>query len=138
MTQQASIIPELNDEAVEALMYVASMAYKAGKYENAFTVYRGAAIARPTDSRAVVGMGVSLYCLGRTEEAEAAYRQALSINARDQEAHLYLGELIWNEKKEPAAAEKHLNTAFRIEPKNRIGERARFILASIKTKTSAT
>jgi Flp pilus assembly protein TadD len=134
MTQEAFTIPELADEAVEALMYVASMAYNSGKFENAYKVYRGASIARPADSRAIVGMGVSLYCLGRTEEAEAAYRQAIALNAKDQEAHLYLGELIWNERKDSAEAETHLNTAFRIHPKNRIGARARFILSSIKTK----
>ena len=134
MTQQAYRTPELNDEAVDALFYVASLAYKAGKYENAYKVYRGAAIARPADSRAVVGMGVSLYCLGRADEAEAAYRQAIDLNAHDQEAHLYLGELIWNERKETAAAERHLNAAFRIRPQNKFGERARYILSSIKKK----
>jgi Flp pilus assembly protein TadD len=134
MNQPAFKMPELDDEGVDALFYVASMAYNAGKYENAYKIYRGASIARPTDSRAVVGMGVSLYCLGRHDEAEAAYRQALAINAKDQEAHLYLGELIWNERKDSTAAEQHLAAAFRIHPQNRIGERARYILSAIKSK----
>ena len=134
MNQPAFKMPELDDEAVDALFYVASMAYNAGKFENAFKIYRSASIARPADSRAVVGMGVSLYASGQTTEAEAAYRQALALNTKDQEAHLYLGELIWNERKDSTAAEKHLTTAFRIHPQNRIGERARYILSAIKSK----
>jgi Flp pilus assembly protein TadD len=134
MNQPAFKMPELDDEGVDALFYVASMAFNAGMFENAYKIYRAASIARPADSRAVVGMGVSLYGLGSTAEAEAAYRQALKLNDKDQEAHLYLGELIWNERKDSTAAEKHLTTAFRIHPQNRIGERARFILSGIKSK----
>jgi Flp pilus assembly protein TadD len=134
MNQPAFKMPELSQESLDALFYTASMAYNAGKFENAYKIYRSASIARPNDSRSVVGMGVSLYCLGRAEEAEAAYRKALELNAKDQEAHLYLGELIWNERKDSTTAEKHLATAFRIHPQNRIGERARYILSAIKSK----
>src|SRR5687767_9946064 len=135
--QQAFKIPEFEEEAMEALMYAASLAFKSGKYENAFKVYRGAAAAKPSWSRAQVGMGASLYYLGRKQEAEAAYRQALALNDQDQEAHLYLGELIWNERKDAVAAETHLQTAFRIQPLNKFGERARFILSTIKPKADA-
>jgi protein O-GlcNAc transferase len=118
-------------------MFAASLAFKSGKFENAFKVYRGAAAAKPSWSRAQVGMGASLYYLGRKEEAEAAYRQALVLNENDQEAHLYLGELIWNERKDTDAAEAHLQAAFRIQPLNKFGERARFILSNIKPKADA-
>jgi tetratricopeptide (TPR) repeat protein len=132
MNQPAFKIPELDDEALDGLMYAASMAFNAGAYEDAFKIYRGAAAARPSWSRARVGMGASLYCLGRAPEAEAEYRRALTLDAKDQEAHLYLGELVWNERKDAANAETHLQAAFRIQPLNKFGERARFILSNIK------
>ncbi len=138
MMQPAFKIPELAQESVDALMFAASLAFKSGKFDNALRVYRGAAVARPAWSRPQVGIGASLYSLGQTEEAEAAYLKALALNANDQEAHLYLGELIWNERQDAGTAETHLAAAFKIQPRTRIGERARFILAAIKTTQEKT
>jgi Flp pilus assembly protein TadD len=136
--QQESRIPGLvSDEVVDGFFRAATMAYDMGEYEDAFNLYRGAAIARPKDSRGVTGMGIALYCLGRVEEAEAAYRKAIGVEPRDQEAHLYLGELLWNEKRDVAAAANHLATAFRIQPQNKLGARARYILSTIKAKSEA-
>ena len=102
-------------------------------YEDAINIYTGVKLLRPDWSRPHVGEGAARYAQKKVQEAERAYRQALKINPKDQEAHLYLGELIWNERKDARAATTHLGKAFELKPMSPIGERAKHILKQVRS-----
>lgn len=116
----------------DGMMVAAALAYQDGDYEAALKVYRGVQIARPAWSRPVTGEGACLYCLGDAPGAEAAYRRGLELDPGDQEARLYLGELIWNERRDAKAAESQLSMAFNHQPESLLAERARIILQRIR------
>lgn len=68
-------------------------AARGGQFEAARDAFADAVKARPGDARALQLLGNALYQLGRTDEAETAWRQALERDAQASGARLGLARL---------------------------------------------
>ncbi len=130
--QNQKLSADFEEQDIAIMMKAAGTAYSMKSYEHAMNIYEGVKLLRPRWSRPLVGEGAVQYAQRNVSEAEAAYRSALKLNPKDQEAHLYLGELLWNEQKDSAKASKHLGRAFELKPMSPIGERAKHILKQVR------
>ncbi len=134
MKRQNPKLPiKFEDQEIALMMKAAGTAYSMKSYEHAMNIYEGVKLLRPQWSRPLVGEGAVEYAQRNVSKAEAAYRGALKLDPKDQEAHLYLGELLWNEHKDSAKASKHLGRAFELKPMSPIGERAKHILKQVRS-----
>lgn len=83
---------ERNHPLVEA----GTDAYEAGNFEEALTQYDAALQQQPSDARLHYNRGLTLYKLGRYEEAKAALQQALELDRAGElkgKAHYNLGNV---------------------------------------------
>ncbi|MFP3481370.1 hypothetical protein SB780_41665, partial [Burkholderia sp. SIMBA_057] len=64
-------------------------------WQGALRLHRRAVRLAPQSAIALTTMGLALNVLGRNEEAEAAHRRSLSIDAAHAEAYANLGMLQW-------------------------------------------
>jgi type IV pilus assembly protein PilF len=104
--------------------------HELGEYEKAIEYY-GKAISRFVKySPAYLNMGLSLEALGRTKEAEEAYRSALHYAPGDPKPHLYLGRLYLKLDDEQKASEELLLT-IKEDPAGIYGKEARRLLEGI-------
>jgi tetratricopeptide (TPR) repeat protein len=69
----------------------------------------------PGDTLARTNLGLALARRGRTDEAIAQYREALSRAPNFVDAHVYMAEAL-AQKGETAEALQHLETAMRLQP----------------------
>jgi serine/threonine-protein kinase len=76
---------------------------------------RAATAVRPGTARAHLNLGCNLDELGRREEAEKEYREALRLNPASPTAHYNLGLLLAHQGK-PAEAEREYREALRLMP----------------------
>ena len=79
--------PIVPDEQVDSVFDVANEEYKVGNYENAITLYEGllsGSGAKATDVH--YNMGNTFFRLEKYGKAVAAYRRALRVTPRDQDA----------------------------------------------------
>jgi tetratricopeptide (TPR) repeat protein len=113
--QMASIFEELNalKAAVEsdprnarALIRLADLYHQAAKYDQAIDFYRRALEVRPEDVEARNHMGVCLREIGKSDEALAQFRTALSYDAGHWPTWLNLGVVALLDKRDLEEARK--------------------------------
>lgn len=127
----APIITTTEDENTY-LMMAATVSYQLGKFERAVRVYQALEILIPEWGKPVVGRGMALFRMGDIEGAELAYRKSVEIDAKDQEGHLYLGELLWQEHRDREGAMGHLSLAEALDPTSLQGRRATAMMREIE------
>ncbi len=84
---------ELEPSSVQLRRSLADVARATGKSEQALGLYRGIASEKPDDAAALAGIALTLFDLGKREEAEAAMAKALDADASD--ATLLAGSALW-------------------------------------------
>jgi cellulose synthase operon protein C len=85
------------------------------EFELAINAFRGALNAQPTDTWTLVHLGQSLLLVGRLDEAEAAYNQALRINPNEPLAHRDLAMLA-KQRGDDESYQEHLAVCERLAP----------------------
>ncbi|MFQ5669995.1 MAG: tetratricopeptide repeat protein [Acidobacteriota bacterium] len=86
-----------------------------GRLQEALSVYRAAQRQHPEAAVLRTGEGVALYRLERYDEAEAALREAIRLDASDSNEFLYLGHVLSRQKSLPEAAQAY-QEATRLDP----------------------
>ena len=84
-----------------------------------------------TDPGAVLNQGIILWNQGKTAEAKAQFQRASELDARNADAHYWLGMALVNEGSMPEAA-KHMEEYLKLAPTGENADTAKAILESVK------
>ena len=106
---RAALLRNPNDPLAPRAL--SDIAQQTGRYEEAAQLLRSFAESPPEYSN----LGVSLEALGRHDEAEAAYRQAVSIDPNFASAHFNLGNLLQKQGRD-IDAEEAFRAALALRP----------------------
>jgi len=71
-----------------------------------------------TESIALSNRGVKAYQRGDTAQAQALFERAVALYPKNQLAHLHLGMILLHEKRDFEGAERELNEAARLNPRD--------------------
>ncbi len=105
---------------------IAGCLYKLGDYAGAESAYRLAVEIEPTAGRWIY-LGVASSRLGRADEAEKCYQNAVALAPENDEAHYNLG--VTYRENEPERALGHLDRAIAIDARYQLAHRERgFVL----------
>jgi predicted TPR repeat methyltransferase len=96
---------EVGGRTPEVCMLVGTVLLEAGGLDAALELFEAAARAEPDEPWGHASMGLALHWLGRSDDAEAAYRRALDIDPRHSLALKHLGVLLQESDQLDAAAE---------------------------------
>ena len=99
----------------EAVREQARACYKAGKYDEAVTLFEKAAAADPGDASIWLDIGLVHMARKENESAEAAFRKALEVDTGNARAHLNLGVLALN-REDFTTAEAEFQAAIKLRP----------------------
>jgi tetratricopeptide (TPR) repeat protein len=86
---------DLDSRGTEVLDLAAACCFGAGRMSDAVTLYKRLVERESTDARSHYHLGVALQLLSRLPEAEAAYRDAISLRPFYGEAHCNLGTIMY-------------------------------------------
>jgi predicted TPR repeat methyltransferase len=123
---------ELGNGAPEIGILVGTVLLEAGGLDAALTLFEAAVHDQPDEAQGHASLGLALHWLGRHDEAEAAYRQALRIDARLPLALKHLGVLLQERDQLDAAAEC-FEKLLAANPKDEV---ARHMLAATRGETT--
>ncbi|MFC1610787.1 tetratricopeptide repeat protein [Myxococcota bacterium] len=117
-----------------ALMYLAATTrLELEDFETTIDICRGIELLAPNHEHAPSVRGLAHHCLGQLDEAEKAYTKAIELNGKDQEAHLYLGELLCFERDDEENGIRHISAAKALDPCSIVGKRATVMLEIIES-----
>jgi tetratricopeptide (TPR) repeat protein len=119
------------------LMFSATVAYQKGDFAKAAVIYKGLEVLMPEWSKPSTGRGMALFRASDYDGAERCYRRAIEIDPKDQEAHLYLGELLWRIRMDRDEAMQHLVTARTLDEGSILGRRAGLTIHDIENAPRA-
>ena len=112
---------------LQLLYYLGRTKYHENRFDEAVTLFGQCLAADPRNVKAQDNLALSYQGLGKTEQAEAGFRQALELQSgtahRDADPYLNLGSLlVETERFEPAVS--YLQTALSIDPQEVRAHRA--------------
>ena len=88
-----------NPYASDAAVNLGGALFDAGRLEESLAEYqRAVKLTREKDAESLAGMALPLDALGRTAEADAAYKKAVSLEARYAHPDLLVKGLTWDKK----------------------------------------
>lgn len=94
---------------------------EAGRWLEALAFARNWGVEKPAASKAWFYQGLAQASLGRSAEAEASYRRALELDARDSKAWNNLAALLFDRLNRPAEGLECLARALAVDPDNQLG-----------------
>ncbi|MGI8544271.1 MAG: tetratricopeptide repeat protein [Aridibacter sp.] len=119
--------PEATVESYEKAITEGNLARNLRNYTQAENAYNRAKSIKPTDSRAIYGLGNLYSDQQRWEEAEKAYRRAIELEPENPNAHIALSFVLTqptvgtNSGMRYAEAEKIAQKAIQLTPQNPFG-----------------
>ena len=132
----SSLGVSVTDDEKKFMMMAALASYEAGEYARAETIYGSMEILHPEWAKPTLGRGICLYARGEIDEAEAAYRAALNKQDNYLEAMVYLGELLWHQRRDRDGATQQLFAAKRLNATHPVSLRAQALLTEIQSQPS--
>jgi tetratricopeptide (TPR) repeat protein len=95
---------KLPSGVVTAAQSLGNQLCREGRYEEGLRVYRRGLAAEPENAAMIFSAGAARAALGKTDEAKQAYLKALKLRPHFPEAHLNLGNLLFDAKNFRGAA----------------------------------
>jgi tetratricopeptide (TPR) repeat protein len=105
---------EINQNSASALGRIAHLYTLLGEFNEAVTYFKKAIALEPTDPRYFDGLGYSLSNLDRIDQAEEAFRTAITLNPYRGASHKALASM-YDKKRLWSAAIREYEEAFRME-----------------------
>ncbi len=122
-----------------AFMLTAAIAsFQTEEYQRAIDIYHSIELFAPSYGKPVSGRGMAHHCLGQLDQAEEAYRRAIDLDGKDQEAHLYLGELLSFDRNDKQGGRRHLGVAKALGTGTLAGARAAVMLERAEADPNAS
>jgi tetratricopeptide (TPR) repeat protein len=121
----------VTSEEILFLMEAGLIYRDAGKYKEAYDIFRGVMQLRPDSEVPYIAIGSTLSTEGQFEEAISYYQLALEKCPTSAYAYAQWGEALFMQKDSTAAQEK-LNRALELDPNGPYGKMAQSILDVIR------